>query len=198
MVMDNFLQYILPSLIAVLGVCLSSFASLLISNNTIKNQFETQKEEYELEKKTHAKKIHNEEVYKIYHLLSEKTLSMIQANLYLFPHFIDKVPIDEEEKKKMYLERYKNACSTFDDLNLYLHQIAPFICEEVYDYFNSITDECRKQIIFYPDFFLKERYGFEKDDAITKNQCWDRGSEIAKKQEEIIDFLRNKINELER
>lgn len=96
--MNTFLQYILPSLIAAVAAIIASVISVFVSKSKIKNEIEKQQKQFFLDNAKHIRQMHNEERFKIYHSLSEKSLEMVQTALMLFPPFLDSVPKDLEER----------------------------------------------------------------------------------------------------
>lgn len=68
-------------------------------------------EEYKaaLDKKTYISRARFDMEFAIYGKLSEKFLSMVEATYSLFPSGLDHLPLNEEEKKKVCIERYESA-----------------------------------------------------------------------------------------
>lgn len=194
--METFLQ-ILPYLVTILVAVLTGIITYLIAIKQSKLDFKKETELIQLDERKFVKELHNSEKYKIYHELCEKTLLMVQDSLFLFPPFLDQIPQDKEEQKVVFKERYKRACSSYDELTKCLFSNAAFIDEDIHQKFDEIRESCRLQIVFYPDFVLVNDPRFEEDYAKPKEECWKRGKKIDELQSALISFLRKKIDSFE-
>lgn len=193
--MNTFLQYILPSLIAGVAAIIASVISVFVSKSKIKNEIEKQQKQFFLDNAKHIRQIHNEERFKIYHSLSEKSLEMVQTALMLFPPFLDSVPKNLEERNELYKARYKEATTAYDSFSKCLFSNAPFIGENIYKKLIDYREMCRLQIVFYPDLILQKNEGYDETYEKLRSECWNRGTQIATIQEQIIAEIRKTIQE---
>lgn len=193
--MNTFLQYILPSLIAAASALIASVVSIFVSKSKINNEIEKQQKQFFLDNAKHIRQMRNEERFKIYHSLSEKSLEMVQTALMLFPPFLDYVPKDLNEKNELYKNRYKEAMTSYNCFSKCLFSNAPFIDENLYKKLMNYREMCRLQIAFYPDLILKKSEGYDETNENLKSECWKRGTQIATIQEQIIADIRKAIQE---
>lgn len=193
--MNTFLQYILPSLIAALAAIIASVISIFVSKSKIKNEIEKQQKQFFLDNAKHIRQMHNEERFKIYHSLSEKSLEMVQTALMLFPPFLDYLPKNLEERNELYKTRYKEATTAYDSFSKCLFSNAPFIDENFYKKLINYREMCRLQIMFYPDLILQKSEGYDESYEKLMSECWNRGTQIATIQEQIIAEIRKAIQE---
>lgn len=94
---------------AIVKLCADTIAERLSRKYEIKLNKELESYKAQLDKKTYISRARFDAEFQIYKDLSEKVLSMVECTYWLFPRGLDQVPMDEEERKKIYLERYKNA-----------------------------------------------------------------------------------------
>lgn len=93
--------------------------------------------------------------------------SMHTANL--FPT-LDQVPIDENEEKEMYRQRYENYCVAFNCFSETLEKNAPFIPKEIYELFSKLRTEAHEIACMYPDIRIIDDPDFRADhNAIARD-----------------------------
>lgn len=196
--MEIFLQYILPSLIALVVAVVAGIFGYLQVKTTIKKNIEAIDKEHKLSNQDHIKRLHYEERFKIYKDLNEKLLLMIIDALSLFPPGLDtSLPQNMEDRIKEYRKRYNAACTSFNEFTKSLYGNGPFIEEDVFKKLMEIREKCNLQIVFYPSLVMAPDKTFEKENAKNKSDCWLRGSQLRKDLDEITAFMRNKIKEEE-
>ncbi len=191
--MEIFLTYVLPYLVTLIVAVITGFITYSTAIKQSKLESIKQREQFILDNSSHIKKLHYEEKFKIYRNLSESFLTAIMDNSQLFPIGIDKVPQNEEEQYNFYLKRYENACKSIDKATYVLHSNAPFIDKDIFEKFSAIHQLCKRQIVYYPMFVL-DKYSYQNELRDEQTACWSRTSDILSKREELMDFLRQKIN----
>ena len=95
-----------------------------------------------LEKKMYISKTRFDTEFKIYRELTETVLAMVEAAYWLFPNGIDNIPINEDERKNIYLERYRSASLAINSAQKSIHSNAAFIPVDFYNKFKEISDLC--------------------------------------------------------
>lgn len=82
------------------------------------------------------------------------------ANLY--PVF-DQVPVDENERKEMYRQRYEDYCAAFNRFSETLEKNAPFIPKRNYDIFSNLRTEAYEIACMYLDVRIVDDPDFRTD-----------------------------------
>ena len=149
------------------------------------------------EKMNYITKTQFDTEFKMYQELSEACFLMFLDNSLLFPRGIDYLPREEEERKKVFEERYKAAR---DSLILYqnmLYKYAPFISVRLYKFFEQLRELAHRQVQWYPDFVL----GRLESDVIKelkdeKIACRERTKEIEDLHKKLIEELREYLQSL--
>lgn len=184
------------------------WADKLMETQRKQNQKEIEKFKSELHKELELLKAKNEKMnyitktqfdteFKMYQELSEACFLMFLDNSLLFPRGIDYLPREEEERKKVFEERYKAAR---DSLILYqnmLYKYAPFISVRLYKFFEQLRELAHRQVQWYPDFVL----GRLESDVIKelkdeKIACRERTKEIEDLHKKLIEELREYLQSL--
>jgi hypothetical protein len=196
--MEYFLQYILPAIIALVGVLITCSFTLFINLKIIKKDIEKEFNSHKFSAVDHYRKLRIEGIFNLYHEIGENLLGLIRTSSLLFPAGLDYLPQDKEERQKEYLKRYQEACKKYDMFVDVLFKNAAFLDKEVFDYLYSCLDLCRLQIIHYPDFVMKEKTGFDRELTEIKNKCWERGREINDLLQKANDYLRDQVKKLEK
>lgn len=86
--------------------------------------------------------------------------SVHTANLY---PTLDQVPVDEDEKRKMYRERYEDYGAAFNRFSETLEKNAPFIPKEIYGLFSKLRTEAHEIACMYPDIRIIDDPDFRTD-----------------------------------
>lgn len=184
------------------------WADKLMETQRKQNQKEIEKFKSELHKELELLKAKNEKMnymtktqfdaeFKMYQELSEACFLMFLDNSLLFPRGIDYLPREEEERKKVFEERYKAAR---DSLILYqnmLYKYAPFISVRLYKFFEQLRELAHRQVQWYPDFVL----GRLESDVIKelkdeKIACRERTKKIEDLHKKLIEELREYLQSL--
>lgn len=145
-----------------------------------------------LEKKNYISKIRFDLEIKVYRQLSESMIQMVMDNSTLFPYGLARVPRDEEEKIKVEQDNFNLAAASYNAANLAIVRNAPFIPQHIYEDFNNIRIECKKQLNFFP-------YHLEKAEGMGKvlSDCYNRTNEITEQMDRLLEKLRNHIASLD-
>ena len=77
--------------------------------------------------------------FAIYGKLSEAFLLMRDAVYWLFPSGIDRLPLEEDAKKQVFLDRYTKSGEAIEKAQTVLGSNAPFIPAEFYADFEEIS-----------------------------------------------------------
>lgn len=153
-----------------------------------------------LEKKMYISKTRFDTEFKIYRELTETVLAMVEATYWLFPGGLDtSPPQNEEERKKFYIDRYKNANQAINTAQKAIQANAAFISDVFYNKFNEIKKLC---IIQYNMYNWCGALGLKTDEfckakSDEETACWRRTKEIKEKQDELIVDLREYLNKLD-
>lgn len=190
--METFL-IILPYLVTIVCSVLSGVFAYLIAIKQSKLDLNKETQVIKLDESKFIKQLHNSDKFNIYHELSSCSLKMAQDALFLFPPFLDQISENTEEKNVVLERRYKEACSSYDKFINCLNSNAPFIDEDVYNKFDELRENCRLQIIFYPDLVLINDPSFAKDYKTIRKECRERGKKLSSMMTVLISFLREKI-----
>ena len=194
--MTIFLQYILPSIIGASAAILAGIINYFQFRGKIKKEFEKLEKEHELLNRDYIKKVHYEEMFKIYKDMSQKLFDMAVDCLSLFPPGLDYLPEnDTEEKQRIFIKRYNKACDTFNSFTKSLYANAPFFDEKVFDLLYKFREDCNLQIVWYPDLVLQSSKSIAKENLKQKEECYKRSAEIHKELEDCIKFIRLKLQE---
>lgn len=173
-------------------------ANKLSQKYELKLNKELEEHKASLDKKTYISRSRFDMEFSIYGKLSEVFLSMEQAVYWLFPEGIDYLPIDEDERQKIYIERYKKANETITEATKVLGTNAPFIPADIFKAFDEIRRLCTRQYNMYnwcgP---LSSRHEYSEAALKQENDCWERTREIADKENQLIDRLREYLEKLE-
>lgn len=157
-------------------------------------------EEYKagLDKRTYISHARFDMEFSIYGKLSEAFLSMEQATYWLFPEGLERLPLDEEERRKVYSARHEKACEAIEKAEKVLDTNAPFIPAEIYESFDEIRRLCTRQFNMYtwcgP---LSNRHNYSEVVLNQEMECFDRTREIAEKKEHLMARLREYLEKLE-
>ncbi len=150
-----------------------------------------------LGKKTYISKARFDTEFQIYKELSQPVLSMVDATCLLFTEALI-IPIDGFWTKDIYKERYEDAKSKIEIALEAVNANAPFIPKKSYEEFHDLCTLCLKQknlYKFYGDLASPTITPDDKQDVLKK--CYKRTDEIKDKKDELIDYLRNYLSELE-
>lgn len=173
-------------------------ADKLSQKYELKLNKELEKYKASLDKRTHISRARFDMEFSIYGKLSEAFLSMEQATYWLFPDGLDRVPLDEENREKVYTERYEKASEAIVNAEKTLGANAPFIPSEIYRSFDEIRMLCTRQYNMYTwcgplakqrnhsEVFLKQ-----------ETECWERTKEIMEKKERLMNRLREYLENLD-
>lgn len=193
-----FIQYILPSIIAIIVAFIAFLSNWSVLSIRIKKDFEAQKRQYELDNNRHVKNLHYEEKYKIYQSLSEKSLLMLKDSVMLFPPFFEDVPDNKEEQKKFYINLLNKASESYNDFIITFFSCASFVDRDVYDFFINVKEQCRFQITNFPIVKIKPIDNDILNNYELSDECCTRGFILGNMSEKICDFLKSKIKEEEK
>ena len=108
-------------------------------------QYRTKAAEY-----TYISQIQFETEFKVYQSLFQSLYVFGSSTAVLFPEY-DSVPMDLEERKKLYIERYTRFCAAYDEFSSVLEQNAPFIPKHLYESFVSFLSQAKSISCMYPD-----------------------------------------------
>ena len=181
---------------AIIWACSRWLANITAEKIIKKTEFEfAQKLEdfkSQLEKKNYISKTRFDLEIELYRELSETTLDMVFENNNLFTPGISFPPIDEEERRKYYLEKYESAIYAFNKANETILRNAPFIPENIFKMFLNIRNLCREQIsscrLYGYHTPQTQPFNETRDKAI--NASLERTSLIDKTMKELLDDLR--------
>ena len=170
------------------------WANRLMAEEKAKYEKELKRLSKQLERKNYVSKVRFDAEFAIYRELCANTDEMERAVYMLFPAGIDHLPKDEEQKKAMFAERYKNALAAYGKANKSLVQNGAFIPTEIHDLFYKVNDLCRMQVNLYP-YYL--RTGNDKLDQSHELACWNRTLEIEKEYKKLQEKLREYLKTLD-
>lgn len=187
---------------AIVKLCADTIAERLSRKYEIKLNKELESYKAQLDKKTYISRARFDAEFQIYKDLSEKVLSMAECTYWLFPRGLDQVPMDEEERKKIYLERYKNASEAIGQAQSSIRANAPFIPKDFYTLFDEIATMCLKQYNMYAwcgELAQINKSPMRQSEAMIKEgeKCWARTEEIWQKREELMQNLREYLQKLD-
>lgn len=153
----------------------------------------------QLEKKNYISKARFDTEFSIFGKLSESFLAMTDAIYWLYPTALDRVPIDEESREKVYTQRYNDAQEALLNAQKTLDSNAPFIPAEFYKGFDEIRKLCMRQYNSYlwnGDLaqYIRPRRNLPERSA---EDCYARTEEITKKKEALVEKLRAYLENLE-
>ena len=173
-------------------------ADKLSQKYELKLNKELEKYKANLDKRIHISRARFDMEFSIYGKLSDAFLSMEQATYWLFSEGVDYVPLDEDDRKKMYTARYEKANEAIVIAEKTLGANAPFIPSEIYRAFDEIRVLCGRQYNMYiwcgP--LAKQR---NHSEAFLKQEteCWKRTKEIMEKKEQLMNQLREYLENLD-
>lgn len=182
--------------------CADRIAERLSSKYEMKLNKELESYKAQLDKKTYISRARFDAEFQIYKDLSEKVLSMVECTYWLFPRCLDKVPMDEEERKKIYLERYKNANEAIGQAQSSIRANAPFIPKGFYEQFEEIAMLCLQQYNMYAwcgELTQVSKKSMRPSEAMLKEEekCWTRTEQIWQKRESLMQSLREYLQKLD-
>ena len=151
-----------------------------------------------LEKRNYISKVRFDLEIEIYRQLSESVLLMVLNSCALFPVGIEHCCPDKDAEIKRKEELCSKATDSYNQANQAIMQNAPFIPENIYELFSDIRNDCRKQIVFFPEFRLwstSEEWRKELKDEYMA--CWIRTKTINDKLTSLLEKLRSHIAELD-
>ena len=170
------------------------WADRLMVKETAKFREDLERLTKQLERKNYVSKVRFDAEFAIYRELCANTDEMERAVYMLFPAGIDHLPKDEEQKKAMFAERYKNALAAYGKANKSLVQNGAFIPTEIHDLFYKVNDLCRMQVNLYP-YYL--RTGNDKLDQSHELACRNRTLEIEEEYKKLQEKLREYLKTLD-
>ena len=158
---------------------------------------ELEKLRYGLDKKNYVSKVRFDKEFVIYQELSEKVMNMVIDNIKLFP-LHDEVPKEEDERRKLFIERIENAIQSYNAASRAINANAAFIPKEFYDIYNDVAIRCRQQISFYRILVINPK----RDEAShflsdEHDKCFTRNEEISEMFEEIMSKVRERLDLLD-
>ena len=187
---------------AIVKLCADTIAERLSRKYEIKLNKELESYKAQLDKKTYISRARFDAEFQIYKDLSEKVLSMAECTYWLFPRGLDQVPMDEEERKKIYLERYKTAGEAIGQAQSSIRANAPFIPKAFYEQFEEIAMLCLQQRNMYAwcgELAQVSKNSMHQSETMLKEEekCWTRTEEIWKKRELLMQSLREYLQKLD-
>lgn len=170
-------------IVAIVKITSDIIADKLSQKYELKLNKELEEYKAELDKRTYISHARFDMEFSIYGKLSEAFLCMEQAAYWLFPEGLDCLPLDEEERRKIYIERYEKAREAIDEAGKVLGNNSPFIPADIFEAFDEIRRLCTRQYNMY-NWYGPLRSQNEYSETVLKqeNDCWERTREIADKQ----------------
>ena len=181
---------------AIVKFCSGMIAERLSQKYEIKMNKELESYKSLLSKKNYISKTRFDMEFSIYGKLCEKFLLMTDKVYYLFPIF-DQTPTDEQERKEMYENRYKEALLAIGDARDALGGNAPFIPSEHYDAFEEVLKLCITQSNMYSSYGAPARDNMTPEDRKVSREYYNKTREIDGKFKAIVAKLREYLETLE-
>lgn len=153
-------------------------------------ELETEKYRRKSERLTYVTKKQFETEFSAYQALFDNLFDFVKRTTELFPTF-DQLPADKEEKKELYIERYKEYCAAFNKFSEVLEKNAPFIPEEEYEMFVSLRTHAHELGCMYPEIRIIDDPAFREDHSKIAQENYKKTREF---NEEII-AAKKKIRE---
>lgn len=191
---------------AIVGAAVKWSANIIADRLSSKYEIKLNKElesyKAHLDKKIYVSRARFDAEFQIYKDISEKILSMVECTYWLFPKGLDRIPLDEEERKKIYLDRYKDAVDAASLAQKAIRANAPFIPERFYTEFEELSVLCVTQCNMYTWFGalgqINRNTAHETDRRIeNEEKCCTRTEEILQKRESVMKSLREYLQKLE-
>lgn len=187
---------IMVAIIAIVGSLISGIIAYFLAIYKAKKDTEILIKQYDQDKKSYMNKVIFDAEFLTIKDLSEKILLMVNDVMRLFPDGIYSQYEDEEKEKERKNKLFDDALKSSFEARNSLYSNAPFISEESFNLIENMYNECAKQVIWYPELIMKV-YGEEHSNSLkdVHKECRERTGEIREMQKELIDYLRNHINE---
>ena len=186
-------------IVAVVKFSSEQIAAALAKKYEIKLSKELESYKAGLDKKTYISRARFDMEFAIYGKLSEAFLLMRDAVYWLFPSGIDRLPLEEDAKKQVFLDRYTKSGEAIEKAQTVLGSNAPFIPAEFYADFEEIRRLCMHQYTRYTwcgDLASEKQ---RQTDCIIRitDECYESTDKIFDKYEKLINKLREYLENLE-
>lgn len=163
------------------------------------HQLTLDREQYkkQLEKKNYISKVKFDSEFAIYREISEATMDMVFKNGVLI-NFIEILPEDIDEKKKLFHKRSFEATDAYNEANRCLIRNAPFIPEKIFKQFSSLRDKCLLQLIDYKTYYLDDDWEQNRHKLSDKYlKATERTKIISDELDVLMEELRMYLNKLD-
>ena len=133
---------------AIISAVVKFSANIIAENLSKKYELKLNKElesfKVDLGKKVYISKARFDLEFSIYGKLNEAFFEMISTTYYLFPSGLDRLPLDEDERKRVFTERYEKVVQAINVAQKVLGANVAFIPERFYTAFD-LADRADRQ-----------------------------------------------------
>lgn len=151
---------------------------------------EVEKYKIKAERFSLISRVQFETEYNTYKLIFDTLFDFAAYASNLFPHRIDYIPEDINERKEVYKERYENYLNSFNTYSQALETNAPFIPKEIYDKFALIRTKAHEIACMFPEIRIEADDRFADDYAKIAHDNFIKSGEFDTLVSQLKDEVR--------
>lgn len=145
----------------------------------------------DLENRNHSYQAKFDKEFEIYGKLVPALLELNEEVQWLYPDGFDRLPQEEDEKLKVYQERYENAIKALKKAQHALGAYSIFMPEGIANKIQKLIEVCQLQCYFYTWAGPMRKDG--KEIFEIQSKCTERTGEIRQKHADVVKMLREYI-----
>ena len=178
-------EYLSPTFVVPIVVALiSGFVSYLLARRNAKQELEKVKQEQSLSVRREALLFGYRKKYESLQTAVASFTEMQNSVYWLFPRCLDYLPQDNQERKEVLTNRYKEAVDAYNKAYDSLKWVTPFISKDTCSGGQEILKECQLQIAIYRGQLRRT-----KNAGHDENDAYDRTKSI----QDLIDEWNDKV-----